>query len=166
MGLTTMAYVMFCTGLLMLTNRCSSYECPTTQETLCENLVSSKGYTYQVPQDKIPDLRDCEHGWYHLNGTFIVDATYQAENLGFVVSVTTENLTVSTCINIQWQLECDDIQFQCFINYTVKHQVTHEPLPGNDTSSGGKEDANTPEWLIAVIVGIGIASVFIMSITI
>lgn len=44
-------------------------ECPTTQETLCENLVSSKGYTYQVPQDKIPDLRDCEHGWYHLVGT-------------------------------------------------------------------------------------------------
>ncbi|KAI2655303.1 Ribosome maturation factor RimM [Labeo rohita] len=87
-------------------------ECPTTQETLCENLVSSKGYTYQVPQDKIPDLRDCEHGWYHLNGTFIVDATYQAENLGFVVSVTTENLTVSTCINIQWQLECDDIQVE------------------------------------------------------
>ncbi len=44
-------------------------ECPTMQEMLCENMVTSKGFTYQVPQDKIPDLRDCEHGWYHLVGT-------------------------------------------------------------------------------------------------
>ncbi|KAL1259382.1 hypothetical protein QQF64_009959 [Cirrhinus molitorella] len=138
------------------------------QEMLCENLATSKGFTYLVPQDKFPDLRDgdCEHGWYHVNETFIVDATQPGENLGFVVAVTPENLTVSTCANLQWQLKCDNIQFECIINYKVKHQATRESLPGNYTSSEGKEDASSPDWLIPVIVGIGIGAIFITPVTI
>lgn len=168
--LTTMAYVMsiyLCVGYSLPSQKL--YECPTTpQEMFCENTVTAKGFTYKVPQDKILDLRDpdCEHGWYHLNKTFIVDSTQPGENLGFVVAVTHENLTVGTCINLQWQLHCGYIQLHCSINYIVKHEVPLETLPGNYTSSGDKQDASSPGLLITGIVGSMIGSVFIISVTI
>lgn len=167
--LTTMACVIsicLCVGSPLPFQKL--YECPTTQEMLCENMVTSKGFTYKVPQDMLPDLRDrdCEHGWFYLNETFIVDSTQPGENLGFVVAVTSENLTVSTCINLQWQLHCENIKLHCTVNYRVKHKVPHETLPGNYTSSGDKGDASSPGWLIAVIVGSVIVSVLIIPATI
>ncbi|XDV40147.1 hypothetical protein PO909_009282 [Leuciscus waleckii] len=89
-------------------------------------MLTSKGFTYQVPQNMTVYLRDrhCEHGWYDTNGTFIVDSTnIDGKKLGSVVAVTPQNLTLSTCASLQWQIHCDNIQFHCIINYTGKHHI-------------------------------------------
>ncbi|XP_073781614.1 uncharacterized protein isoform X2 [Danio rerio] len=123
---------------------------------------------YQVPQYVIPggNLKDCEHGWYFLNGTFIVDSTIPGENLGFVVRVNPENLTVTTCVNLKWQLDCDNIKFYRIVNYTeVRLEVTlittQTTLPENNTSPGDKDRASFAGSIIAVLVGIGIVGLIL-----
>ncbi|XP_056331121.1 uncharacterized protein LOC130243096 [Danio aesculapii] len=106
----------------------------------CKELATSNGFIYQVPLDLIPggNLKDCEHGWYFPNGTLLVDSTIPGENLGFVVRVNPENLTVKTCVNLQWQLDCDNIKFYRIVNYTER-LITPTTLPENNTSPGNKE---------------------------
>ncbi|XDV40148.1 hypothetical protein PO909_009283 [Leuciscus waleckii] len=63
-------------------------------------------------------------------------------------------------------MHCDNIQFHCIINYTVKHRATHDFLPENDTFTGDKDDAISPNWHIGVIVGSVVVFVTILSVTI
>ncbi|KAI7806475.1 hypothetical protein IRJ41_006656 [Triplophysa rosa] len=78
-------------------------ECPTKQEIpSCEDLQTSGGFTYHVPDNAGMHLTDdCEHGWYYLNGTCIADSTDNGKKSGFV-----RNLTMSTCLNLEWQVDC------------------------------------------------------------
>ncbi|KAK9960814.1 hypothetical protein ABG768_008649, partial [Culter alburnus] len=82
--------------------------CPANQEILssCDSLRSSMGFTYTVPSSIT--FGNCEQGWYFQNGTFIVDSTPTADGkrLPTVVDVSPQNVTVSVCENLQWQLNC------------------------------------------------------------
>ncbi|XP_052000691.1 uncharacterized protein LOC127656409 isoform X2 [Xyrauchen texanus] len=137
----------------------TSDECPTTQEIpSCDSIFSpkAKAYIYQVPQNI--STNRCEHGWYYQNGTFIVDSTLDGngKKFGFVMDVTPQNLTVSGCVNLQWQVNCEHNQYFCAINYTVlemEHQATHDPLPTNVPPQDKVETHNgVPPWGIALIV--------------
>ncbi|KAK9960813.1 hypothetical protein ABG768_008648, partial [Culter alburnus] len=75
----------------------------------CESLRTTEGYTYPVPPN-IPVSRDCEHAWYLLVGTNGTCIAHSDGKLEFVVAVTLENLTVSACEDLQWELRCDSIQ--------------------------------------------------------
>ncbi|KAL1259268.1 hypothetical protein QQF64_009845, partial [Cirrhinus molitorella] len=132
--------------------------CPANQEMSCESLRSSSGYTYPLPPG-ISCATSCEEGWYFQNGTFIVDPTLNASGrrLPIVVDVTPQNLTISVCVNLKWQL--DDCECSCAINYTVtdsKHSVAHDPHSRNNASEDehdGNHDGNAglPAWVIALI---------------
>lgn len=53
---------------------------------------------------------DCEYAWYLMNGTCVAHS--DGKMLGPVVAMTFQNLTVSACEDLQWQLHCDNIQLQ------------------------------------------------------
>ncbi|XDV40146.1 hypothetical protein PO909_009281 [Leuciscus waleckii] len=132
-----------------------SNNCPANQEISCEGLRSSKGFTYTVPSNItcFPSCKEQEQGWYFQNGTFIVDSTPKAggQGLSIVVNVTSENLTVRVCENLQWQLNCGTCI--CNINYTVtdkKHSPAHDPQEEQDGNHG------LPLWGIALLGLIGI----------
>ncbi|RXN28175.1 hypothetical protein ROHU_019501 [Labeo rohita] len=110
-----------------------SDECYAEKEMSCESLRTSVGYTYPVP----PNMSDlsttyCEHGWYFMNGTFLVDSALDGSKnkLKIVVDVTPENLTISTCENLQWQLHC--VEYNCIINYTVTDLNTNQHKPDDN----------------------------------
>ncbi|XP_051576804.1 uncharacterized protein LOC127453971 isoform X2 [Myxocyprinus asiaticus] len=143
----------------------TSDECPTMQEIpSCDSILASKfkAYIYQVPQNI--STNHCEHGWYYQNGTFIVDSTPDGngKKFEFVMDVTPQNLTVSACMNLQWQIHCEHIQYICAINYTVlelKHQATHDSLPTNVPPWDEVETHNCPSLgigltVICIILGI------------
>ncbi|XP_051574751.1 uncharacterized protein LOC127452911 [Myxocyprinus asiaticus] len=132
-------------------SRHSEEKCPTKKEIpSCKSILTStdKEYTYQVLPSFYAYLNmDCEHGWYHQNGTFIVDSTVHGsgEKLGCVVHMTPQNLTVSTCMNLQWQIHCEQIQYNCTVNYIVLQQETSVNVPPEDKQG-------SPHWGIALIV--------------
>ncbi|KTF84887.1 hypothetical protein cypCar_00037868 [Cyprinus carpio] len=145
--------------VFILASSAASNKCPANQETFCDSLRSSLGYTYMVPAD-IPCFEKCEQGWYYQNGTFIVDSTPNAggKRLPTVVDVTPRKLLLSVCENLQWQLVCD--KCNCIINYLVtdlKHLAARDTLTRNNTSGdeqdGNREgNADLPDWVIALIV--------------
>ncbi|XP_048007738.1 uncharacterized protein LOC125242810 isoform X3 [Megalobrama amblycephala] len=113
-----MLFAVFILSLIRSAGSKKMDECPAKQEMSCESLRTTEGYTYPVLLN-IPGSRDCEHAWYLLNGTCIAHSDGNGKNLEFVVAVTLENLTVSACEDLQWELRCDSIQFHCTVNYTV-----------------------------------------------
>ncbi|XP_026084907.1 uncharacterized protein LOC113060220 [Carassius auratus] len=124
-------------------------ECPAEQETSCESLRTTEGFTYPVPLN-IP-TGDCEYSWHLVNGTCVAHS--DGKKLRPVVAMTSQNVTVSACEDLQWQLHCDDIQFHCTINYTVTGLERTQDGNHNDYISAG-----LPGWgtaLIGTVIGIG-----------
>ncbi|XP_048007737.1 uncharacterized protein LOC125242810 isoform X2 [Megalobrama amblycephala] len=137
-----MLFAVFILSLIRSAGSKKMDECPAKQEMSCESLRTTEGYTYPVLLN-IPGSRDCEHAWYLLNGTCIAHSDGNGKNLEFVVAVTLENLTVSACEDLQWELRCDSIQFHCTVNYTVI-----EPEEKQDDNN----KAGLPDWGTALIV--------------
>ncbi|RXN38136.1 hypothetical protein ROHU_001404 [Labeo rohita] len=115
-------------------------ECPAKQEISCETLRTAEGFTYLIPMN-IPNSGHCEYAWYQKNGTCIAHS--DGKKLGSVVAMTLNNLIVATCEDLQWKLDCDNMQLHCTVNYTVK-----DPEKTQD----GNHNAGFPGWGIALIV--------------
>ncbi|XP_048007732.1 uncharacterized protein LOC125242808 isoform X2 [Megalobrama amblycephala] len=135
-----------------------SNDCSAIQEISCDSLRSSKGFTYTVPSN-ITCFSCNEQGWYFQNGTFIVDSTPNAGGKWseIVVDVSPQNLTVSVCENLQWQLNCGTCMYT--INFTVtylKHSPPHDPKEEQD---GNHNDNGLPP--LGILLGIIGAGAFI-----
>ncbi|RXN39113.1 hypothetical protein ROHU_000493 [Labeo rohita] len=107
-------------------------ECPAKQEISCETLRTAEGFTYLIPMN-IPNSGHCEYAWYQKNGTCIAHSG--GKILDSVVAMTPNNLIVSICEDLRWQLDCDSIpKLHCIVDYKVidpeKKQNYNAGLPG------------------------------------
>ncbi|XP_053480308.1 uncharacterized protein LOC128607459 [Ictalurus furcatus] len=123
----------------------------------CKNIRTVRGYTFSVPDD-VPDecLRTCEHGWYHKNGTFLVDSKEpHVGNLSEpIVEVTPQNLTTYTCLDEPyWKMDC-----QCSgkANFVASYIAVQSPknvgVIANDDEARSHNASYHLLWLLTIPV--------------
>ncbi|KAM9434690.1 uncharacterized protein Hap1MRO34_002450 [Clarias gariepinus] len=119
----------------------------------CTNISAGFGFTYMVLPYMLSVLRhdeDCEQAWYDEELKCLSDGHKIWNTTGLVVGVTSESITLSECIKLYCNVNCDGS------GQKLRHiyQVTKEDVQEHKNSNSGTTATGVlTEVLILVLIG-------------
>ncbi|KAK2917123.1 hypothetical protein Q8A67_001497 [Cirrhinus molitorella] len=89
---------------------------------MCGEIQTDGGFEFELPSDLLSQTLnpDCEQSWYLQDGSLIVDPSDPQRLIDPVISVSSDRLVTSRCVNLNYQIICDSADGQ--IKSIYRHQ--------------------------------------------
>ncbi|RXN32341.1 hypothetical protein ROHU_016241 [Labeo rohita] len=120
----------------------------------CGDIQSSVGFLYVILPVLLNHTNnpDCEQSWHSEDGRLIADPSDSQRMIDPVISVSSDRLVTSHCVNLNYQIICDstDSHFSREIMFRVRNETA--VTPNSDLLNEVSLQHSDQLWLLAVFI--------------
>ncbi|KAK2917120.1 hypothetical protein Q8A67_001494 [Cirrhinus molitorella] len=127
----------------------------------CAEIQSNVGFVYVVLPVIMNNTNnpDCEQSWHLQDGRLIADPSDPQRLIDPVISVSSDRLVTSRCVNLNYQIICDSADGSHFsheIMFRVRNETAATPI-SDVLNEASPQHSDQLWWLLAVFIIIALA---------
>ncbi|KAF4116553.1 uncharacterized protein LOC131536113 isoform X2 [Onychostoma macrolepis] len=132
----------------------------------CAEIESAVGFLFMIQSVILNQTlnADCEQSWYSEDGSLIADPSKPHKLIAPVISVSSDRLVTSHCVNLNHEIICDSADgshFSCVTAFRARNQTAATPN-SDDLNQVTFQHSDRSLWILAVFVVIAVLIIIIL----